>query len=87
MRLKFEAFDYDPDYLAVVDEDTDNQVGMVQIGAGVNSSDIDISLFDGKYEMRVKRYDTAVGFVLGVQTVLNHMTFYEAPQSASKKAA
>ena len=81
MRLKFEHFDHTPDYLAVLDEDTGNEVGAVLIGGGMDSSDIDVSLFDGKYQIRVKRYDTAVGFVLGVESVLNHR---EDPQFASK---
>ena len=83
MRLKFEHFDHTPDYLAVLDEDTGDEVGAVLIGGGMDSSDIDVSLFGGKYQIRVKRYDTAVGFVLGVESVLNHR---EAPQSASKAA-
>ncbi|HET7491102.1 MAG TPA: hypothetical protein VFK01_04420 [Bradyrhizobium sp.] len=86
MRLKFEPFDDNPDYLAILDEDTGNEVGMVQVGAGMDSSGIDVSLFDGKYQIRVKRYDTAIGFVLGVQSVLNHMTSCANPQYASKAA-
>jgi hypothetical protein len=82
MRLKFESFDDNPDYLAVVDEDTDNQVGMVQIGTGIESSGIDVSLFDGLYEISVKRYDTAVGFVLGVESVLNRLDPHFASRAA-----
>jgi hypothetical protein len=51
---------------------------------GVDSSGgIDIWLFDGKYQTTVSRYDTAVGFVLGVESVLTH---HEDPQFDSKAA-
>jgi hypothetical protein len=48
-----------------------------------SSGGIDIWLFDGKYQTRVKHYDTAVGFVLGVESVLNRR---EELQFASKAA-
>ena len=38
-----------------------------------SSGGIDIWLFDGKYQTRVQGYDTAVGFVLGVESVMNHL--------------
>jgi len=49
-------------------------VGIIRLGgAGVDSSGgIDIWLFDGKYQTRVERCDIAIGFVLGVESVLNH---------------
>jgi hypothetical protein len=88
MRLKFEHFDNHPDYMRVMDEDTDKEVGLIH--TGVNGMDlsygIDISLFDGKYQTRVSRYETAVGFVLGVQSVLNHMTSCVDPQPVSNAA-
>ena len=86
MRLKFEhSDDFRSNYLRVLDEDTGKEVGLIRLGgAGVDSSGgIDIWLFDGKYQTRVKRYDTAVGFVLGVESVLNHRA---DPQFASKAA-
>ena len=49
-------------------------VGIIRLGgAGVDfTGGIDIWLFDGKYQTRVERCDIAVGFVLGVESVLNH---------------
>ena len=66
--------DFRSNSLLVLDEDTGKKVGIIQFGGtGVDSSGgIDIWLFDGKYQTRVQRYDTAVGFVLGVESVLNH---------------
>ena len=75
MRLKFKhPDDFRSNCLRVLDEDTGKDVGTIRlVGTGVDSSGgIDIWLFDGKYQTRVNGYDTAVGFVLGVQSVLNH---------------
>ena len=71
--------------MLVLDEDTGKEVGTIRLaGSGVDSSGgIDIWLFDGKYQTRVKHYDTAVGFVLGVESVLNRR---EELQFASKAA-
>jgi hypothetical protein len=84
MRLTFKHAD-DFRCLLVLDEDTGKEVGTIRLGgAGVDSSGgIDIWLFDGKYQTRVKHYDTAVGFVLGVESVLNRR---EELQFASKAA-
>jgi hypothetical protein len=84
MRLKFKHAD-DFRCLLVLDEDTGKEVGSIRLGgSGVDSSGgIDIWLFDGKYQTRVKHYDTAVGFVLGVESVLNHR---EELRFASKAA-
>ena len=73
MRLKFEHSD-DFRSLRVLDEDSGKDVGIIRLGgAGVDSSGgIDIWLFDGKYQTRVERCDIAIGFVLGVELVLNH---------------
>ncbi len=73
MRLKFEHSD-DFRSLRVRDEDTGKNVGIIRSGgAGVDSTGgIDIWLFDGKYQTRVERCDIAIGFVLGVESVLNH---------------
>ena len=75
MRLNFKhSDDFRSNSLLVLDEDTGKEVGTIQLGGtGVDSSGgIDIWLFDGKYQTRVKRFDTAIGFVLGVESVLNH---------------
>ena len=73
MRLKFRhPDDFRSNCLRVLDEDTGKEVGTIR-WTGVNSSgSIDIWLFDGKYQTRVNGYDTAVGFVLGVESVLNY---------------
>jgi len=73
MRLKFVHSD-DFRSLRVLDEDSGKDVGIIRLGgAGVDSSGgIDIWLFDGKYQTRVERCDIAIGFVLGVESVLNH---------------
>jgi len=86
MRLNFKhSDDFRSNSLLVLDEDTGKKVGIIQFGGtGVDSSGgIDIWLFDGKYQTRLTRYDAAVGFVLGVEAVLNHR---EDPQFASKAA-
>ena len=75
MRLRFKRpDDFRSNCLPVQDEDTGKEVGTIRLGGtGVDSSgDIDIWLFDGKYQARVNGYDTAVGFVLGVESVLSH---------------
>jgi hypothetical protein len=86
MRFKFQHSDgFMSNHLRVLDEDTGREVGNIRLGGtGVDSSGgIDIWLFDGKFQTRVKEYDTAVGFVLGVESVLSHL---EDPQFASKAA-
>ena len=84
MRLKFEPFNgRHPNYRPIIDE-TGKRVGSIQSnGSGIDG--IQISLFDGKYRTRVNRCETAVGFVLGVQSVLNHMAYIDR-KSASEAA-
>ena len=77
MRLKFEPFDDGSrHWVPVIDEDTGKQVGSIySYGTGPDCfGGTDISLFNGKYRARVNRYEAAVGFVFGVETVVNHMT-------------
>jgi hypothetical protein len=86
MRLKFRhSDDFRANCLLVLDEDTGEEVGNIRLGkTGVDSQgSIDIWLFDGKYQTTVSRYDTAIGFVLGVESVLTH---HEDPQFVSKAA-
>ena len=86
MRLKFRlSDDFRANCLLVLDEDTGKEVGNIRLcKTGVDSSGaIDIWLFDGKYQTTVSRYDTAVGFVLGVESVLTHL---EDPQFISEAA-
>jgi hypothetical protein len=87
MRFKYQySNDFTSNHLVVLDEDTDNEVGNIRLaGIGVDSSrGIDIWLFDGKYQTRVEGYDTAVGFLLGVEAVLGRRQ--DEPQFASKAA-
>ena len=85
MRLIFEPFDgRRPNYRPVIDEDTSKQVGSIH--SHTTGTDcfggIDITLFDGKFRARVNRYEAAVGFVLGIETVLNHMTSHKDRRNA-----
>ena len=73
MRLKFKYPDDFRSCLLVLDEETGDIVGTIQSSKpGVDSSSIDIWLCDGKYQTRVDSYDVAVGFLMGVESVLNH---------------
>ena len=84
MRLTFKHSDgFRSDYLLILDEDTGKEVGNIRLGGMNSSGSIDIWMFDGKYQTRVQRYDTAVGFVLGVESVLNHR---QDPQFALRAA-
>ena len=68
--------------------DTGKQVASVKAsGTGKNSSGgIDVWFFDGKYRVTVSRYETALGFVLRVEAVLNHMTHLDEQNSISTAA-
>ncbi len=76
MRLKFQyPVGFRSNCLLILDEDTGNEVGTIQSSKPrVDSSgiDIDIWLFDGKYQTRVNSHEAAVGFLMGVESVLNH---------------
>jgi hypothetical protein len=75
MRFKFQhSVGFISNHLLVLDEDTGKEVGVIRLGGNKvdSSGSIDIWLFDGKFQTRVERYDTAIGFVLGVESVLNH---------------
>jgi hypothetical protein len=77
MRLKFKVFDgRSSKRLPVIDADTGKEVGYIKAnGTGMYSGGgIDISLFDGKYRTTVTRYEAVLGFVMGVESVLNRMT-------------
>ena len=77
MLLKFDRFDgRSLNIRDIIDEDTGKVVGQIASnGSGFNNTGgIDISLFDGKYRTMVSSYKECLGFVLGVQAVLRHMT-------------
>ena len=77
MRLRFDPFDgRSHNVIDVIDEDTGKRVGHIQSnGVGFeNTGGIDISLFAGKYQTMVNSYKECLGFVLGVQCVLRHLT-------------
>jgi len=74
MRLKLKhPDDFRSNCLLVLDEDTGKAVGTIRLSVtAVGSSCVDIWLFDGRYQTRVNGHNTAVGFLLGVESVLNH---------------
>jgi hypothetical protein len=77
MLLKFDQFDgRSRNVRDIIDEDTGKMVGHIQSrGVGFeNNGGIDISLFDDQYRTTVSSIQECRGFVLGVQSVLNHMT-------------
>jgi hypothetical protein len=78
VRLEFKPSDG-----RVIDKDTGKQVGIVKSNA---TGGIDVWLFDGKYQKSVNGYEVALGFVWGVQEVLNHMTSCEDLKSGSEAA-
>ena len=86
MRLHFKKFDGRSSnaYSDVIDTDTGERVGHITSnGVGFNNlGGIRVSLFDGKYEQEVNSYQECQGFVAGVQSVLNHMTYI--PQALKK---
>lgn len=82
MKLRFKRFDgRRMARVDVTDEDSGQIVGYIDSnGVGFdNYGGIDISLFEGKYRTTVNRYDACVGFIMGVETVLNHMIRISAP--------
>ena len=77
MHLKFDHFDGRSRVSRdIIDEDTGKIVGHIRSnGVGfTNNGGIEIYLFDHKYRNTVSSYPECRGFVLGVQSVLNHMT-------------
>jgi len=77
MRLEFEKFDgRQMTYVPVMDHESGQQVGYISApGAGMyNRRGINVSLFGDKYKVKVNGYDECIGFVKGVETVLNHVT-------------
>jgi hypothetical protein len=90
MRLAFGRFDGRGRHVRdITDEDTGKMVGHIQSrGVGFeNNGGIDISLFDGKYLATLHSYEECFGFVLGVQSVLNHMTAATDRQAAQTSTA
>lgn len=89
MRLRFDHFDGRGWHSReVIDEDTGETVGFIQsngVGFG-NSGGIDISLFAGKYRASVNKYDECRGFILGVQSVLNHMVAIPKPKAKPQES-
>jgi hypothetical protein len=76
VKLTFPKFDARAvNYVEVVDEETGRSVGYINAG-GVGfagNGGILIDLFGGKYTGYFNRYDECVGFIKGVQSVLNHL--------------
>ncbi|WP_213775139.1 hypothetical protein [Bradyrhizobium sp. dw_78] len=89
MRLKFDWFDGRGfKYREIIDEDTNEVVGHIYsngVGFG-NTGGIDISLFAGKYRATVNKYGECWGFVLGVQSVLNHLIAVPKPKAKPQES-
>jgi hypothetical protein len=77
MKLRVKQFDGRSRSIEyVIDIETGKKVGFCQshaVGFG-NSGGIDISLFDNKYTATVNTFKECLGFVKGVECVLNHVT-------------
>jgi hypothetical protein len=74
MQLNFKPFDGRSwNQINVLDEDSNRIVGTIKSKSSMLPG-IRISLFDKKYEATVDNYYECLGFVRGVQTVLNRMT-------------
>jgi hypothetical protein len=73
MRLTVSYFDVRSRHEAdVIDQDTNKCVGYIRTGSN-NCGGRYVFLFDGKYATRCASQDECLGFVKGVETVLNHM--------------
>jgi hypothetical protein len=74
MQLSFRPFDGRSwNSIDVLDEDSNRIVGRIRSKSSPLPG-IHISLFDKKYETTVDNYDQCLGFVWGVQAVLNRVT-------------
>jgi hypothetical protein len=88
MRLHFDKFDGRARrYVQVIDQDTGESVGHINSrGVGADRfGGIEVWLFDGNYTANLNRYDECVGFVLGVQAVLNHILPAKKAPAQTKK--
>jgi hypothetical protein len=89
MRLTFKPFDGRKFcYVDVVDQETGRVVGYINpqgVGFGGRGG-IEVNLFDGKYRTFANRYEECIGFVNGVQSVLNHMVKLAKPAANSAAA-
>jgi hypothetical protein len=75
MQLTFKPFDGRSwDVVDVLDEDSNRTVGRIVPKSSTISPSIRVSLFDKKYEASVSTYEECLGFVRGVEAVLNRMT-------------
>jgi hypothetical protein len=73
MRLSFKPFDgRSRNFIDVIDQDSNRVVG--QINSSPGHLGIYISMFDQKYGGTVSTYEECLGFVRGVESVLNRMT-------------
>jgi hypothetical protein len=72
MQLSFKPFDgRSRNFIEVIDQDSNRVVGQIRSSPGQG---IHISLFDQKYVGTVSTYEECLGFVRGVESVLNRMT-------------
>jgi hypothetical protein len=73
MRLTVSYLDAPSRHVAdVIDQDTNKRVGYIRSGSA-SSGGRYIFLFNGNYTARCTGHDECVGFVKGVEAVLNHM--------------
>jgi hypothetical protein len=84
VNLIFEKFDgRSRSWTPIIDQDTGEEVGTISCeGLGSDRyGGIYVSLFGDKYRVGFHRYDECVGFVRGVETVLNRVArdFTEIP--------
>jgi hypothetical protein len=87
MRLTVSHIDERSRHVAdVIDQDTNRCVGYVRLGS-TNSGGRYVFLFEGKYTARCISQDECLGFVKGVEAVLNHMIAIGDGQSSEQRAA
>jgi hypothetical protein len=87
MRLAISYFDARSRHEAdVIDQDTNQCVGYIRSGS-VNFGGRYIFLFEGKYSARCASHDECLGFVKGVEAVLNHMMATGDERSSERKSS
>jgi hypothetical protein len=73
MRLTISYLDAPGPHVAdVIDQDNDERVGYIRSGS-ITPGGRYIFLFNGKYAARCTSHDECLGFIKGVEVVLNHM--------------
>ena len=74
MRLAVLYLDAPGRHIAnIIDQDTNKTVGYIRSGSSVSAGSKYIFLLDGNYTARCASQDECLGFIKGVEAVLNHM--------------